>query len=127
MLMEFERRNCARYCVQDMNSVFRQCDLTIVSDRKNCDAVIENLSHEGACLRFENIEDLARIKPGEKFFFHGCVFNNLVGFLSSATGVARWIHGNLCGLTFAKPLDFTSEELHEALCAENDYLSGYAG
>lgn len=127
MLMEFERRNAARYCVQDMETVFRQCDLTVSSDRKNCDAVIENLSHTGACLRFENAEDLADIAPGEKLFFHGCIFNNLVGFLSSATGVARWIHGNLCGLTFEAPLDVTSEELRAALRAENDYLSGYSG
>jgi len=127
MLMEFERRNSARYCVQDMETVFRQCDLTITSGRKSCDAIIENLSHTGVCLRFSNEADLADIAPGEELFFHGCIFNNLVGFLSSATGVVRWVRDGLCGLTFTKPLDVTPEELRYALSADNDYLSGYSG
>lgn len=127
MLMEFERRNSARYCVRDMETVFRQCDLTITNGRKSCDAIIENLSDKGVCLRFDCAEDLAGLTLGEELFFHGCIFNNLVGFLSSATGVVRWVRDGLCGLTFTKPLDVSPEELRYALSADNDYLRGYSG
>lgn len=124
--MEHERRRAARFSVQELESVFRQCDLTVTSARVNRDAVIENISRTGVCLRFDDPADLSGVEPGQEIFIHGCVFNSLVGFLSSAKGVVRWVNGAACGLLFDGRLDVTSDDLREALGLENEYLRDYA-
>jgi len=125
MLMEYERRQAARFSVMELESVFRQCDLTVTDACANRDAFIENISRTGVCLRFDDPEDLRGIKPGQEVFIHGCVFNTLVGFLSSAKGVVRWVNGAACGLIFDGRLSVTTSDLRDALGLDGGCLEGY--
>ncbi|MES9995420.1 PilZ domain-containing protein [Desulfovibrio aminophilus] len=95
------RRNHSRVSLADVLDVLRQCDLSITARGRDCDALIEDISPAGACLLMNG----GTPALGDSVFFRGCIFNGLIGFLSSMRGVVRWTRGDRCGVVFDEPLE----------------------
>lgn len=109
------RRNHPRVSLVEVLDVLRQCDLSVTTGGRECDALIEDISPAGACL-FMGEDRVPAI--GESVFFRGCIFNGLIGFLSSMRGEVRWSRGARCGVVFDEPLELDCMTLSRMVRAE---------
>lgn len=116
MKLSLNRRNHLRVSLSGMMDQLRQCDLSVCADGVSCDALIEDISPAGACLA---LAPDAPLIPGAAIFFKGCIFNGLIGFLSSTRGVVRWIMDGRCGVCFEDPLELDCMTLARMVRAES--------
>jgi hypothetical protein len=114
--VEFNRRNHLRVPLTGMLAPLRQCDLFVCADGEECDVLIEDISPAGACLL---LPQDAPLSPGVSVFFRGCIFNGLIGFLSSTRAVVRWMEPGRCGVAFEDPLELACMTLSRMVRAES--------
>jgi len=116
MKLCLNRRNHLRVSLAGMLAQLRQCDLSVCADGVCCDALLEDISPAGACLL---LPQDAPLTTGAAVFFKGCIFNGLIGFLSSTRGVVRWITESRCGVCFEDPLELDCMTLSRMIRAES--------
>lgn len=114
--MKLNRRNHLRVSLTGMLAPMRQCDLSVCVDGVDCDVLLEDISPVGACLL---LPQDAPLSPGDSVMFRGCIFNGLIGFLSSTTAVVRWMAGSRCGVSFQNPLEVDCMTLSRMVRAES--------
>lgn len=116
MELRLNRRNHLRVSLSGMMDQLRQCDLSVCADGVCCDALIEDISPAGACLV---LAPDAPLTAGAAVFFKGCIFNGLIGFLSSTRCVVRWIMDGRCGVSFEDHLELDCMTLARMVRAES--------
>ena len=119
-----DRRKECRVTMRSVESIFRQCDISLISQSCECDAVIEDISLEGVRLKLDNSQQA--VHQGEPVFIRGCIFNDMIGFLSSATCKVVWTKGRHLGLQFDAPLDLDRPTFSAMVERKADTLAGYA-
>lgn len=115
-----ERRRFPRIDARRVPLHLRGCDLCVVDKGIDIDVTIEDVNRTGMRLQIggEMAEGNMPSK-GDRVFIRGCVFDELLGFLSSEDATVAWCRFPSFGIVFDSPVDCDEGDLE---CLAGKYL-----
>ncbi|SMF02202.1 PilZ domain-containing protein [Desulfovibrio gilichinskyi] len=111
----YERRDSIRIGLEKIDDFFKQCDISVSSCDSDLDITILNISSHGMKVKLNSEGDFSNLKLNSEVFIRGCIFNDLIGFLSSQKAIAVWKENSFVGLRFTPELDFDNATIRQML------------